>query len=168
MRFVLWLRRAIEKAMDVLSIILFSGVFVAVLLQIFYRYVLGSPLVWSEELSRILFIWVALIGWTIAMRHGSHLRIGFLMDKTPAGVRRGMDLAFMACNLFFMGFLTWIGVRLIGRSTYIPTTTMPFISTACIYAALPFSTLVCIVYIVIDSLGILGVLPQKTAAEGGK
>ncbi|MDR1533646.1 MAG: TRAP transporter small permease [Planctomycetota bacterium] len=168
MRFVLWLRKALEKAMDILSIILFSGVFVAVLLQIFCRYVLGSPLVWSEELSRILFIWVALIGWTLAMRHGSHLRIEFLMDKMPAGMRRGMDLTFMACNLFFMGFLTWIGVRMVGRSTYIPTTTMPFISTACIYAALPFSSLVCIIYIILDSLEILGVLPRANATEGGK
>ena len=43
-------------------IILFSGIVA--------RYVLHTPLVWSDELASILFLWLAMLGSVIAFRRG--------------------------------------------------------------------------------------------------
>ncbi len=167
MPFIMRFRRAVEKAMDFASIALFSGVFLVVLLQIWFRYVVASPLVWSEELSRILFIWVSFIGWTIAMRHGSHIRVAFFLERMPPPVRRALEYLFMASNIFFMLVLVWVGARMTARVAYVSTTTMPFISNAYIYAILPFSAAVCVFYLISDILIMAGVLP-KPADDGAR
>ena len=41
----------------------------------FFRYFLGDPLTWSDELARYLFVWCAFLGWIIAARRRSHLAI---------------------------------------------------------------------------------------------
>ena len=47
--------------------ILFSGVVA--------RYVFNAPLVWSDELASILFLWLAMLGAVIAFRRDEHMRM---------------------------------------------------------------------------------------------
>lgn len=42
---------------EVLVVIIFFALFVVNLLQVFFRYVVGSSLIWSEEFARCLFLW---------------------------------------------------------------------------------------------------------------
>ena len=59
-----------------LVIALLAAVTVAVtLLQVVFRYVLGSSLSWSEELARYLFIWVIFLGVASAARRGQHMAV---------------------------------------------------------------------------------------------
>ncbi|MEN3375244.1 MAG: hypothetical protein V7604_599, partial [Hyphomicrobiales bacterium] len=37
------------------------------------RYVLHKPLVWSDELASILFLWLSMLGAVIALRRGDHM-----------------------------------------------------------------------------------------------
>ena len=53
--------------------ILFSGVV--------GRYVLNSPLAWSDELASILFLWLAMIGSVIALKRGEHMRMTAWISK---------------------------------------------------------------------------------------
>jgi len=59
-------------------IILASGVFT--------RYVLGRPLVWTDELATILFLWLAMIGSVVAYRRGEHIRLSVLVRRAPARI----------------------------------------------------------------------------------
>ena len=58
--------------------------FACVLGQVVFRYFLGEPLVWSDELARYLFVWASFLGWIIAARRRSHLAI----DMARCGCRR--------------------------------------------------------------------------------
>ena len=68
--------RVAERAVDALAIVTFAGMFACVLGQVVFRYFLGDPLTWSDELARYLFVWCAFLGWVIAARRRSHLAIG--------------------------------------------------------------------------------------------
>src|SRR3546814_10992571 len=57
--------------------ILFSGVIA--------RYVVHVPLVWTDELATILFLWLSLLGAVIALRRGAHIRIPALVDRVGPG-----------------------------------------------------------------------------------
>src|SRR5437870_10587386 len=55
-------------------VILFAGVVA--------RYGLRQPLIWSDELASILFLWLAMLGAAVALRRGEHMR----MTAAVAGV----------------------------------------------------------------------------------
>src|SRR5438132_18233 len=39
------------------------------------RYVFREPLVWSDELAAILFLWLAMLGAVVAFRRAEHMRM---------------------------------------------------------------------------------------------
>ena len=47
------------------------------------RYVVGVPLIWSDELALLLFIWLAMLGSVVALRRGEHMRLSFVSDRLP-------------------------------------------------------------------------------------
>lgn len=49
------------------TLLLFSGIVA--------RYVFKTPLVWSDELASILFMWLAMLGAVVAFRNGNHMRM---------------------------------------------------------------------------------------------
>lgn len=54
----------------------------AVLLTgVFYRYALHDPLVWSDELASILFIWLSMLGAVLALDRGEHMRLTAIINK---------------------------------------------------------------------------------------
>ena len=55
--------------------ILFAGVI--------WRYVLDSPLVWSDELAGMLFLWLAMLGAVIALRRREHMRMTAMVVRLP-------------------------------------------------------------------------------------
>jgi TRAP-type C4-dicarboxylate transport system permease small subunit len=64
--------------------------FVSVLIQIFFRYVLQSPLTWTEEASRYSFIWIVLLGAAFAVRKKEHVVMEVLVNRFPARLRRNI------------------------------------------------------------------------------
>ena len=45
------------------------------------RYVFHRPLVWSDELASILFLWLAVLGSALAFRRGENLRMTTLREQ---------------------------------------------------------------------------------------
>jgi len=76
----IWFRRMVELPAAILVLaeigILSAGVFA--------RFVLNAPLVWSDELAGILFLWLAMLGAVIALQRGQHMRMTALVNMLPA------------------------------------------------------------------------------------
>ncbi|OZM76898.1 TRAP transporter small permease [Pseudonocardia sp. MH-G8] len=51
------------------------------LLQVAMRYVAQSPLVWVDEVTRILMVWLTFTGAALAYRTGSHIGINAVVDS---------------------------------------------------------------------------------------
>ena len=64
---------------------------VVVLLQVLMRYLFATPNPWSEELSRFAFIWVSLLGASLAVEHRAHFGFDQVTKKLapPSAARRG-------------------------------------------------------------------------------
>ncbi|MCR4425107.1 MAG: TRAP transporter small permease [Firmicutes bacterium] len=73
--------QAIEKALGGLLVF---AVFVVVIIQVFYRYVLDHPIFWSDELASYLFIWMVAIGTAYAQSSRSHVRMDIVSSRLPA------------------------------------------------------------------------------------
>ncbi len=47
------------------------------------RYVFHAPLIWSDEVASILFLWLGMLGAAAALGDGSHLRMTTIIDRLP-------------------------------------------------------------------------------------
>ncbi|WP_104133974.1 TRAP transporter small permease [Cryobacterium sp. Y62] len=56
----------------------------SLLYQVFSRYVLNNPTIWSEELAILLFVWVSMLAISLGFRRGEHLAIDMFSRHLPA------------------------------------------------------------------------------------
>nr|WP_277189542.1 TRAP transporter large permease subunit [Caballeronia sp. BR00000012568055] len=66
------------------------------------RYALHNPLVWSDELASMLFLWLAMLGAVVALRRGEHMRMTALVGMASPRVRAFLDVVAIAAPLAFL------------------------------------------------------------------
>jgi tripartite ATP-independent transporter DctM subunit len=70
------------------------------------RYVLRAPLVWSDELASLLFLWLAMLGAVIALRRGEHMRLTAIANRMAPRRRAFLEtLAAMIVAVFVLFIL---------------------------------------------------------------
>ena len=152
------LNATLDRSNCVACIGLFGAIFVIMLLQIAFRYLLNSPLVWTEELARYLYIWACYLGAAVALRRGNHIVIALVRERLPARLATAVMLGTQALALFFLGGLAWQGVRLAVRAHTVLAITLP-IPWSAIYAAASVSA----VLMILETLEGIG----RTLAQPG-
>lgn len=68
---------------DALAALLLLTVTVLICAQVLVRYALGGSLVWSEELTRLLFVWMVLVAAVSAPR----MQVDFIVELLPPRLR---------------------------------------------------------------------------------
>jgi len=66
------------------------------------RYVFHNPLVWTDELASILFLWLSMLGAVMALRRGEHMRMTGLVSRVGPRWRRLLEALALAAPLAFL------------------------------------------------------------------
>ncbi len=66
------------------------------------RYVFHAPLVWSDELASILFLWLSMLGAVIALRRGEHMRMTGLVSRVSPGTRAMLEALAVTAAIAFL------------------------------------------------------------------
>jgi TRAP-type C4-dicarboxylate transport system permease small subunit len=101
------------KVVDAVVLIGVGGMVLTVALQVISRS-LGASVSWTEELTRLLFIYTAFLGMAAGFRHAEHARIAFLVAKLPRVAQQfAVHLYAVAGIAFFIlvGVTGWELVR---------------------------------------------------------
>src|SRR5947209_10660721 len=80
-------------------VILFAGVVA--------RYGLHRPLIWSDELASILFLWLAMLGAAVAFRRAEHMRMTAVVANARPVMRAYLDLVATCAALAFLLMIAW-------------------------------------------------------------
>lgn len=106
------MRKAIDayyRFLKGLLVVMLGLLIVPVCLQIFARYFAFIPrYIWTEEMARFCFIWVILIGASIAVRDGTHFAVDVLpQPKTKRG--EALSRMFVDFNILLLAaiFIIW-------------------------------------------------------------
>ena len=76
---------------------------VILLIGVIARFVFDSPLVWSDELASIVFLWLAMLGSAASLRRDSHMRLTTVVARlSPAARARLEALAILTPLLFLL------------------------------------------------------------------
>ena len=125
------LRAAFDRALQWLAIALTLALLCVVMLGVITR-ALGEPLIWTDEISRFLMVWVAVAGWLLATRRRSHIRIRFFQDMLPQRAWRSAEIV-IQCGILVLGLLlAWYGVDIVERYRDMEALSLP-ISLAWMY-----------------------------------
>lgn len=81
-----WLARRAENV----AAAMLAAMFLAFLLQIAFRYLLGLPIGWTHELSAVLWIWLVLWGASFVVTEREEIRFDIIYGAVGPGARRIM------------------------------------------------------------------------------
>ena len=158
------LARVVSRILVVLLVALVSVVF----LNIVLRY-LGRSIRWSDEVARLLFVWVSFMGMFVAYNEGAHPtfnQIVAMVTKRSAGGGRVMLLFIHLLVIVFLVIVLYGGIVYIGH-TRIQSTAVLRMSVGWKYAAAPVSVALMFME-AIKKITLLFAYPQTEIGDGGE
>ena len=102
-------------------VILFAGVVA--------RYGFHQPLIWSDELASILFLWLAMLGAAVAFRRGEHMRMTAVVAGARPATRAFLDLVATAAALAFLVMIAWPAYEYAYEESYITTPALQILNS---------------------------------------
>lgn len=105
--------KLINKLEEWVGGVLFIAIFLILIAQILARQLFDSPFIWSEELARLLFVYVGLLGVSMSIRTQQHVYLDFVTNFMSETLRRVTNtlvqlLIFISIALFiYLGYLVW-------------------------------------------------------------
>ena len=94
-----WLRRGVEMLAAAVVLaevtILLSGIVA--------RALYNHPIIWSDELASILFLWLAMLGSALAVQRGSHMRLTFFVSMVGPRAQQWAETLAVGATLAFLG-----------------------------------------------------------------
>lgn len=108
MKFLIHLSRRLNASIQSLVSILGIIMTMVVASQVFSRYVLNHSLFWSEELARLILVWLTFFGATVAYYHGRHPGVDTVFKRLPGNLKRMVELiSCLAGMVLFTVMVIW-------------------------------------------------------------
>lgn len=104
---------ALRRAREVVVMALMAVLVVVVVASVLFRYVLLSPLSWSEEVGRYLMIWVGFLAASIAVQQGMHVGIDFVVQWVRPGTAAWLRRLARGLTALFLLIVTTYGFVLV-------------------------------------------------------
>jgi TRAP-type transport system small permease protein len=153
-------RRSLLYVFETLAIIAFVVMLSSSLLQVFFRYAINSPLMWTEELARLMCVITTYFGSVVVLISREHIRVDMIDRLVTGRAAFTLDIlidVLMAWFLVAFAIGCWMMTRA-SWTTY--TASMPWFRMGYIYIAVGTAaagmTLILVLDILSKSLALAG------------
>lgn len=130
------MKKILKYYEEYLGGILFSVMFITLIMQIFSRQILNKPLIWTEEVARLVFVYIAMLGVTLGIKYDQHVGIEVISDKFSPRVAKIMDIVKTILTGIIIVLLIVIGLGITKRKASLDLISLG-ISSGYLYGALP-------------------------------
>jgi TRAP-type transport system small permease protein len=130
-----------------LIIVILAAMALMVFANVVLRFLTDHSILWVEEVSRYLMIWLTFLGAGLVLRYGGHIGIDALQDAYPRAAPVIRAIIFLLL-LGFFAFMVWIGIRYTTR-TWAQTTPVMEIPVGIVYLAMPIGFSLLIVHLLL-------------------
>ncbi|RUT28341.1 TRAP transporter small permease [Arsenicitalea aurantiaca] len=100
----------LKRGADAVGVLLFLAAFTGFIVQVFFRYVLNSPIAWTEEAVMIAFIWAVFWSAAFMVPIKGHVTFDVVYDVVSDNTRRIFAICCMLALIAAFGMLiphTW-------------------------------------------------------------
>jgi len=109
------LNRYVELIERWACVLILLVIVVSILAQVFFRYFLGSPLTWPEELSTFLLVWGTFLGASWVLKQSRHAMVESFVNLLPEWLKRGFSIMVNLCVLGFLALVLFSSFQLFPR-----------------------------------------------------
>lgn len=127
--------RIFNKLEEWIGGVIFLVIFGILIVQITARQIFDSPLSWSEELARLLFVYISMLGISMAIRTQQHVFIDFIINRFPSNIKKASNSFAQLLIFISILFLAHFGYKNFGENTF--ELVSLGISEKWLYASLP-------------------------------
>jgi len=138
--------RALDRLLSAALVTLVAVLTITVFLQVLVRFIFKAPLPWTEEVTRITFVYAIFVGATIGVRERAHLNVDFVLVYLPDQVRKVLNLVTQALVGVFLVAMVWLGLRYMNGAG-VQTTPVLIIPFRYIYGIIPASGAVMLLFL---------------------
>jgi TRAP-type transport system small permease protein len=128
--------KGMDRIIDALAAVFLLVTSLVLALQVFFRYVLNSPLSWPLEVSLFCFVWLVWLGGVGGMREERQIRIEFAEKYLPRSILRVLMPTNTILSLVFLGFVIFYGIQVAESQMSAVYDILPF-SRGILYAVAP-------------------------------
>ncbi|MGJ7579843.1 TRAP transporter large permease [Variovorax sp. RHLX14] len=118
------LNKALAMLIEIPAALLVLAEVVVLLMGVTSRYVFHEPLIWSDELASILFLWLAMLGSIVAFQRGEHMRMTAIVGKLEPHRRVLLDLVSIAAAIAFLAFVVHPAYEFAADEAFVTTPAM--------------------------------------------
>ncbi|WP_104398533.1 TRAP transporter small permease [Vibrio penaeicida] len=135
-------RKLFRFSVDAMSMITLVAMVTLVFANVVLRYVFDSGLAWSEEVSRITFVWLVFLGIVIAYQENEHLAVDILASRLKGRAAKVVGFIRILVSVLILLACAIGGVKLmvLTQNQGLPSTGLP---TSIIYLAGVISCVAC-------------------------
>ena len=131
----------LRKVVAWIVIACFVYMTIAVLAQVFGRYIFNYSISWTEETAKFAQIWVVLMGAGITMRRGLHVAVDVLAAMLPLSSMRALLVLVASGCIWFLGVVIYGSFPLIELGWMFETSPVLQLPMWTIYLCLPFGAI---------------------------
>jgi tripartite ATP-independent transporter DctM subunit len=106
-QFTRWLDSTLGRLVEVVTATLVLAEVVVLFAGVIARFVFHAPIVWTDELASILFLWLSMLGAVIALRRGEHMRMTAFVGRLQPETRAVFEAVAIAACLVFLAAVTY-------------------------------------------------------------
>ncbi|WP_080872036.1 TRAP transporter small permease [Oceanobacillus timonensis] len=157
------LMKKVDKILGMVTMLLFTALLLVVIIQILSRY-FPYDFIWTEELSRYLFVYSIVTAAPLALRKQEFIRVDLLIEKLPEHTRKVYESVISVLIFVFslVLFIYAIQFTNLGIDFYAPT--LGF-SMAYAYASVPLLAILLMIYSVVSIIDQFRNEPQEEEEE---
>ncbi|HOV38304.1 MAG TPA: TRAP transporter small permease [Spirochaetales bacterium] len=133
----------IEKMTDYICLFLMSVAFLITFFHIIGRYILKTPIFFSEELARYCFVWTCMLGAAIVNRKDEHTSVTYFVGLLPKKFQGVLYILREILIIVLLVALIYHGIVLSIKMRTVRTAAMG-LSWALIYISLPVGSMLMI------------------------
>jgi TRAP-type C4-dicarboxylate transport system permease small subunit len=147
-----------------ICIVCSGTLFILVIAQILFRYVIKISAPWTEEAARYLMIWMALLAAGLAFQKGQHFNIDFITSRLRPHVQKQISLlTTFLTSIFILCIIIWgIPFAILGFFTISPGLKITMFLP---YLAVPVAGVVMMLNLIVYLGGLKG-MKGKEGPEG--
>ena len=158
------LKRPVDRLLEATLVLLFFALFACVIIQVFTRYVLNDPAIFTEEASRFAIIWLSLLGTAYACGRLEHMAYTMFPEKLK-GARLLAHMRSVAALVLLFGLTVMLyggGMLVMRAFDFEQLSATLALPMGYVYLCIPISGLLIVYY---ESLILLEPAQFKTADE---